>query len=95
MQFLKTVFWVVLAIVAVVFSINNWTPVTLNLWGGLQLDTQLPLLLLIAFLIGLLPYFIMHRATRWSLNRKLTSAERSLAEYRSVPVAPPPTTGAA
>ncbi len=82
MQFLKTILWVVLAVVAVIFSFNNWNPVTVNLWNGLQLDTQLPILMVGSFFLGLIPYFILHRATRWSLGRKLTAAERSLAEYR-------------
>jgi lipopolysaccharide assembly protein A len=82
MQFLKTILWVVLAVVMVIFALNNWTPITVNLWNGLQLDTQLPVLMVLAFLLGLIPYFILHRATRWSLSRKLTNAERSLAEYR-------------
>ncbi len=84
MQFLKTVLWVVIAVLAVIFSLNNWTPVTINLWNGLQLDTPLPVLMAIAFLLGGLPYFVLHRATRWSLNRKLGQAERALAEYRGI-----------
>jgi lipopolysaccharide assembly protein A len=83
MQFLKTVFWAVVAVAAAIFAFNNWTPVTISLWNGLQLDTQLPMLLLIAFLIGLLPTFILHRATRWSLRRKLDSVERTLADVRA------------
>lgn len=84
MQFLKTMLWVIIAVVTVLFSINNWTPVTLNLWAGLQMETQLPILVIAAFLLGLIPYFVLHRATRWSLNRKLSNAERSLAEYRGL-----------
>jgi len=98
MQFLRTLFWVVLAVVAVIFASNNWTQVTINLWGGLRADTKLPVLLLIAFLIGLLPMFALHSARRWSLRRRLESAERSLAELRGLdqptpavdPVVPPP-----
>lgn len=88
MQFLKTLLWVIIAVVGVLFAINNWTPVTLNLWGGLQMETQLPVLLLISFLLGLIPYMILHRATRWSLGRKLSNAERSLAEYRGLSAQP-------
>jgi lipopolysaccharide assembly protein A len=84
MQFLKTILWVAIAVVAVIFSLGNWTPVTLNLWGGLQVDTVLPVVMLAAFLLGIVPYFILHRATRWSLNRRLTTAERTLSEYRSL-----------
>jgi uncharacterized integral membrane protein len=88
MQFLRTLFWVVLAVVAVIFAANNWTQVTINLWGGLQADAKLPVLLLAAFLIGLVPMYLLHRATRWSLRRRLDSAERSLAELRAIDAPP-------
>ena len=84
MQFLKTIFWVLLAVAAVIFAFGNWTPVTLNLWGDVQLDSKLPVLLFVAFLIGLLPTFILHRATRWRMRRKLESTERALEAARGV-----------
>lgn len=90
MQFLKTIMWVVLAVVMVVFAVNNWVPVTINLWGGLQLDTQLPVLIVAAFLLGLIPYFVLHRATRWSMSRKLSNMERTVAELRGTTVTPAP-----
>ncbi len=84
MQFLKTLFWVLVAVIAVIFSFKNWTTVTISLWNGLLLDTQLPVLLFGAFLTGLLPTLLLHRATRWSMRRKIDSMERSLANV------PPP-----
>jgi lipopolysaccharide assembly protein A len=83
MQFLKTVFWVLVAVVAAIFSYNNWIPVTVTLWGGVVLDTRLPLLLLIAFLIGLLPTLLLYRTTRWRLRRKLDSTEKALASAQN------------
>lgn len=80
MQFLRTVFWVVLAVVGVIFATANWTPVTVNLWSGMVLDTRLPVLMLVTFLLGLLPMLIVHRATRWSLRRRLDTANRALTE---------------
>ena len=88
MQFLKTVFWVLVAVVAAIFAYNNWTPVTVMLWGGIVLDTRLPLLLLIAFLLGLLPTLLLYRTTRWRLRRKLDSTEKALASVRNAPTAP-------
>ena len=42
MHFLKTLFWVVVTAVVVVFSINNWYPaVQVSLWGGYEADTQI------------------------------------------------------
>lgn len=83
MQFLKTLFWVLIAVAAMLFAFNNWILVTVNLWSGLQLDTRLPILLIGAFLLGLVPTLLLHRATRWSLKRKLSTMERALAEVAS------------
>ena len=91
MQFLKTLFWVVLAVVVVIFSTNNWSNVTLNLWGGLKADVKLPALLIFAFLLGFLPTFLIYRARVWALKRRLEPAERRV----SVSNAPPPPAPAA
>jgi len=89
MQFLRTAFWVVLAIIIMIFSFANWNPVTINLWGGLQLETKLPLLVIVAFLAGSLPFWALHKATRWSMRRKLDNAERALAAVTPTAYAQP------
>lgn len=71
MQFLKTLFWVVLAIALVLFATINWVPVTVNLWGGLEADVKLPVLVFAAFLLGFLPMFLIHRTRIWTLKRRL------------------------
>jgi putative membrane protein len=71
MQFLKTLFWVILAVVLVLFGHANWNMVTVALWGGLQADIKLPVLVIGAFLIGFLPTLILYRARIWSLKRRL------------------------
>jgi uncharacterized integral membrane protein len=88
MQFLRTIFWVILAVVAVVFSLGNWTPVTLELWGDVQVDSKLPVLLIGAFLLGLLPMLVVHRASRWRLRKRIESTERALNEVRGIPTLP-------
>jgi uncharacterized integral membrane protein len=79
MQFLKTLFWVVLAVMLVLFATRNWTAVTLNLWGGLQADVKLPVLVFAAFLLGFLPMLAIHLARLWSLRRRLEPSERHVA----------------
>jgi uncharacterized integral membrane protein len=79
MQFLKTLFWVLVAVVVVLFAAHNWTAVTLNLWGDIQADIKLPLLLLIVFLLGFLPTYLLMRTRQWTHRRKLDSLERSRA----------------
>ena len=87
MQFLRTVFWVVLAVVGVIFAFNNSGRVNVTLWGDIIVETPLWMVALLSFLIGLLPTLILHRATRWRLGRKLDAAQRTLLEAR--PVADP------
>jgi putative membrane protein len=90
MQFLKTLFWCLLAFVAAMFTRNNWTTVPVNLWGGLIAEINLPLLLLITFLCGLLPMLGYHHAVRWRLRSRLNMSERTVASLREV-IAPAPT----
>jgi putative membrane protein len=71
MQFLKTLFWVMFAVVMVLFARDNWQVVHVNLWAGLIADVKLPMLVLFAFLAGFLPTFIIYRARIWSLRRRL------------------------
>jgi uncharacterized integral membrane protein len=79
MQFLKTLFWVLLAVIAVLFASRNWANVTLNLWGDIQADVKIPLLLLIVFLLGFLPTWLVMRARVWSLNRRIEALDRQRA----------------
>jgi lipopolysaccharide assembly protein A len=86
MRFLSTVFWALLAAVAALFSWVNWNPVTLNLWGSLQADIKLPLLLLVVFLIGFLPTWLIMRARIWSIRRRMETFERNQAAALAEPV---------
>ena len=76
MRFLSTLFWVLLAVLLALFARGNWTDVELNLWNDLVVVIKLPLLVLIAFLIGWLPTWLMMRARIWGLNRRLEALER-------------------
>jgi putative membrane protein len=99
MQFLKTLFWVVLAAALVLFARENWVPVTLNLWSGLQADVKLPFLVAIVFLLGFLPTYLILRGRIWTLRRRYEQAPRlnvanqpvsPAAVIETSPPAPPP-----
>ena len=79
MQFLKTLFWVLLAVVLALFATRNWSDVTLNLWGDIQADTKIPILLLVFFLLGFLPTWLIMRARIWTLRRRLDAYDRQHA----------------
>lgn len=73
MGFLRTLFWMALTVVVVVFSLRNWTTVTLDLFGGLAADVKLPVLIVGAFLIGFVPLFLYHKVTRWQDRRRVAA----------------------
>ena len=76
MQFLKTVFWVLIAVLVVLFAVRNWTPVTLNLWTDIQAETKLPMLVFVGFLIGWLPTWLIMRARLWTMQRRIEAMDR-------------------
>jgi uncharacterized integral membrane protein len=86
MRFLATVFWALIAVVVALFSYRNWTDVTLNLWGDIQADIKVPLLLLVFFLLGFIPTWMVTRAKIWSYRRRVDALERT----RPAPASPAP-----
>lgn len=84
MGILRTIIWVLLTAVLVIFAMANWLPVTVTIWPGQVLDTKLPVLILASFLIGSVPMWIALRTTRWSLKRRLDTSERQLADLRAL-----------
>lgn len=89
MQFLKILFWCLLAFVAALFTYGNWGSVPIKLSSDLVAQVNLPVLLLFTFLVGFLPTLAYQHAMRWRLRQRLATAERTLAEVRAT-VAPPP-----
>lgn len=87
MRFLKALIWVTIIVGLIVFASNNWAPVSVSLWGGLRLDTKLPALVIIAFLLGFLPLYILHRTQVWRMKRRILTLE---GNQRTMTFAPPP-----
>ena len=92
MRFLKTLIWVTIIIGLIVFAINNWGPVSVRLWGGLRLDTKLPALVVVAFLLGFLPLYLLHRTQVWRMKRRILTLEgnQRTSAFPPPPASPPP-----
>ena len=86
MQFLRTLLWVVIAAFVAIIASQNWRDVTLDLWGDLQADIKIPVLLIFAFLLGFLPTWLVMRGKLWRLRRRIAAEE----VVKPVPAAPPP-----
>lgn len=76
MQFLKTLFWMVVAVSIAIFATRNWRDVTVDLWGPLAADIKLPLLMALMVLLGWLPTWLILRGKLWTARRKLLLLER-------------------
>lgn len=78
MQIIRTIVFVLLLIALLLFSINNWQPVDVKIWEGLVLETRLPALVIVSFLLGLVPMWLLHRAGRWRLKRRINALENTV-----------------
>jgi ABC-type spermidine/putrescine transport system permease subunit II len=79
MRFLQTLFWCLLGFVAALFTYGNWTSIPVKLWSSLIADVNLPFLLLVTFLAGLVPALIWGQTVRWRLRQRLARAEERAA----------------
>lgn len=84
MGIVRTIIWVLLTAALVIFAMANWDVVSVTIWPGWEAETKLPVIIILSFLIGMLPMWIALRATRWTLNRRLDSSERQLADMRAL-----------
>ena len=89
MQALRTLFWVVTAVLIVLFAMGNWEIVSIRILPkmggasqGLRVDTYLPLVIIAAYLLGAVPVWLLHRTSKWSLTRRAENAEREAANLR-------------
>ena len=78
MQIIRTIVWVLILFGMLTFSFFNWDTVEVNLWENLVLETKVPVLVIVAFLLGLVPMWLYHRSVKWSLDRRIRSLEASI-----------------
>jgi putative membrane protein len=90
MQIVRTIVWVLLLVALLIFAVNNWNPVEVKIWEGLVLETKIPALVIVSFLIGLVPMWLFHRGKRFYWSRRIASLETAARTAAVTPVAPPP-----
>jgi len=77
MRIVRSVIWVVVLAALLVFSMTNWTTVDVKIWEGLVLQTKLPALVVLSFALGLVPMWIIARASRWRMQRRIVALENA------------------
>lgn len=86
MQIIRTAIWVLLLVALLLFSIANWDPtVTVRIWEGIVVDTKIPAIVIVSFLIGFVPMWLYHRGSKWKTNRKIASLEHALRMATATP----------
>lgn len=80
MHFLRTLFWVIVAVAMLIFAVQNNESTTINLWGGLQADIKKWLLALGPLVIGFLPTWIIGRISLWRQRKAASAAAQRAME---------------
>jgi len=93
MQLLKLIVWTLLAALIAMICANNWTPVTVKPWPGVERTVMLPALILGAYLLGFMPVTAWHLGSRWWLRRKISRVDRELVDARANDPAAPASQG--
>ncbi len=75
MQIVRTIVWVLLLFALLAFSFFNWKPVEVQIWSNIVLETKLPALVIVAFLLGLIPMWLVHRTAKWRMTRRVNALE--------------------
>ena len=95
MQIVRTIVWVLLLVGLVLFSAFNWEPVKVVLWPNsdpalrIVADTKVPVLVIVSFLLGFVPMWLLHRISAYYARRKITSLQTA-ARTATVPLAVEP-----
>lgn len=77
MRIIRSIVWIVLLAVLLVFTANNWRPVEVRIWEGLVMETKIPALVIVAFILGLVPMWLVHRGRAWRLQRRIGALENA------------------
>ena len=99
MQIIRTIVWIVITALLVAFIAMNWDRAPVNIWptesGYLHFEWPVGIIALVFFLIGLVPMWLLARAGRWRMTRRISSLENTVrantiaATPAPVPVPPP------
>ena len=92
MQIIRTIVWVLIAVILVAFMAINWVAVPVNIWpmadgGFLHFTWPIGFIAFISFALGLLPMWLLHKTAAWRLRRRIGTLENSVrAASVSTPV---------
>ena len=93
MQIIRTIIWVLLLVALGIFSWANWDPrITVYIWEGMVLDTRLPAIVIIAWAVGFVPLWLVHRTSKWQFRRRISMLETAMRNAAAAPAPADPGT---
>ena len=90
MQIVRTILWVLLFAALMFFSFFNWKEVEVQIWTNMVLETKVPALVIVSFLLGMIPTWLLHRGTKWRLTRRIKTLEAAARIPHVAPISPVP-----
>ncbi len=85
MQTVRTMVWVVVAVLLTLFAVINSQRVEVSIWPGYVAELPLSILIVTVFLIGFLPPYLVNLGNRWRLQRKIAQQDQTIALLRPTP----------
>ena len=84
MQALRIITWMLVAAIVVAVILLNSQDVAINFWPRgngqyLNVSSGLGIVMILSFLAGLLPMWLLSRASKWRTNRRIATLENSVA----------------
>lgn len=94
---IRSILLILLTIVLVAFIAINWAKVPVNFWpleDGTYLHFEWPVgfIVLISFVAGMVPMWLLHKGARWQLNRRIANLENSVKAVSTSPAVTAPAT---
>ena len=93
MRMLILAFYILFGALLAWFAATNWDMVSLRLGAGYELQIRLPVLMILCFLAGALPFGVLRNLSRWQFGRKVRKLGQALADAQATPTAPSPFEG--
>ena len=90
MQSMRTLIWVLFAVLLTLFAVINSQRVEVAVWPGTVAELPLSILIITVFLIGFLPPYLVNLTNRWRLQRKIKQQDDTIAMLRPAPAPTPP-----
>lgn len=86
MQTVRTIIWVVFAVLLTLFAVINSQRVEVAVWPGYVAELPLSILIVATFLLGFLPPYLVNKSNSWRLQRKIRQQDETIALLRPAPV---------